>query len=120
MVSYRQLREPNNNDLQHGGFIMMSYEAMTAMTNEEISARISELSHSLYFATGSEWDELYKEYVNLTDIIDERYREKNQAEFDAFYEKYIKGKSWEEIDPKAWQCYSDWHKDMYGFRPRHI
>lgn len=99
---------------------MMTYEAMTAMTNAEISARISELSNALYFATGNEWDELYKEYVNLTDIIDERYREQNQAEFDAFYDRHIKGKSWEEIDPKAWQCYSDWHKDMYGFRPKHI
>lgn len=99
---------------------MMTYAAMTAMTNAEISARISELSNALYFAAGSEWDELYKEYVNLTDIFDERYREEQQAEFDAFYAKYIEGRKWEEIDPEAWQCYSDWHKDMYGFRPKHI
>jgi hypothetical protein len=26
----------------------------------------------------------------------------------------------EEIDPKAWDFYSDWHKDMYGYRPRTI
>ena len=98
----------------------MTYNEMLAMTNEELSARISELSHALYFATGDEYHKLHLEYVNLVDVLDERYREENQAEFDAFYNKYIKGRKWEEIDPEAWQCYSDWHKDMYGFRPKSI
>ena len=98
----------------------MTYKEMLAMSDAELSARISELSTALYIATGDEWDKLYKEYVNLTDVLDERYRERNQAEFDAFYKKHIEGKSWEEIDPEAWQCYSDWHKDMYGFRPKSI
>lgn len=99
---------------------MKTYNEMIAMTDSEISARISELSRALYIATGDEWDRLYKEYVNLTDIMDERYRERNQKEFDAFYEKHIKGRKWEEIDQEAWDCYSDWHKDMYGFRPKSI
>ena len=99
---------------------MKTYNEMIAMTDTEISARISELSAALYIATGDEWDTLYKEYVNLTDIMDERYRKRNQKEFDAFYERHIKGRTWEEIDPKAWDCYSDWHKDMYGFRPKGI
>ena len=99
---------------------MMKYEEMLAMTDAELSARISELSKELYFATGDEWHKLHLEYVNLTDVLDERYRERNQAEFDAFYAKHIDGKSWEEIEPEAWDFYSDWHKDMYGFRPHHI
>ena len=98
---------------------MMKYEEMLAMTDAELSARIKELSNALYFATGDEWDALYKEYVNLTDVLDERYRERNQSAFDAFYAKHIEGKAWEDIDPDTWQWYSDWHKDMYGFRPRH-
>lgn len=99
---------------------MKTYNEMIAMTDTEISARISELSTALCIASGDEWDRLYKEYVNLTNIMDERYRERNQKEFDAFYERHIKGKTWGEIDPEAWQCYSDWHKDMYGFRPHSI
>lgn len=100
---------------------MMTYEAATAMTNEELSARISELDYILMGDCTSEaWEEAYKERCVIISVTDERYREANQAEFDAFYAKYIEGRSWEEIDPEAWQCYSDWHKDMYGFRPKHI
>lgn len=100
---------------------MMTYEEMTAMTNAEISARISELDCVLMGDCTSEaWEKAYKERFQITDILNERYREENQTAFDAFYDKHIKGRSWEEIDPEAWQCYSDWHKDMYGFRPKHI
>lgn len=99
---------------------MMTYKEMLEMSDTELSARAKELSNALYVATGAVWDDLYKEYVNINDVLDERYRERNQVEFDAFYDKHIKGKSWEEIDPEAWQCYSDWHKDMYGFRPKSI
>ena len=100
---------------------MMTYEAMTAMTNAELSARMSELDYILMGdCTAEAWEAAYKERFQIVDILDERYKEANQAEFDAFYAKYIEGRSWEEIDPKAWEFYSDWHKDMYGFRPKHI
>jgi hypothetical protein len=99
---------------------MITYKEMLNMTDAELSAKARELSNALYVTTGAVWDDLYKEYVNINDVLDERYRERNQAEFNAFYKRHIKGKSWEEIDPEAWQCYSDWHKDMYGFRPKHI
>ena len=89
------------------------------MTNEAIAARLSELSIILEGNPCSDaWDVAYKEYNNLVAITDERYRQQNQEEFDDFYNKHIKGKTWEEINPDAWQCYSDWHKDMYGFRPK--
>lgn len=121
VVYYRQLREPNTTttDCMEENF-MMTYEAMTKMTDAELNKRIEELSKVLYVATGDEWDKAYVEYFNLVDIQNERYRERNQAKFDAFYAKHIQGKSWEEIDPEAWGFYSDWHKDMYGFRPKHI
>ena len=91
-----------------------------AMTNEEINARVNELSNILNGAIDDGWDKAYKEYSELRAIQDERYRAENQDAFNAFYEKNIKGRSWEEIDPEAWQFYSDWHKDMYGYRPRTI
>ena len=99
---------------------MITYNEMLNMTNAELSARAKELSDAMYVATGAVWDDLYKEYVNINDVLDERYRAENQTAFDAFYEKHIKGKSWDEIDPEDWGFYSDWHKDMYGFRPHHV
>ena len=59
-------------------------------------------------------------YIELLELESEEYREANQDEFDKFYKENIQGKSWNEIDPETWQFYSDWHKDMYGYRPRAI
>lgn len=59
-------------------------------------------------------------YLELTALEDAEYREANQSNFDAFYKEHIQGKAWEEIDQEDWDFYSDWHKDMYGFRPSHI
>lgn len=90
-----------------------------AMTDEQIRVRLNELHQVLDLQAGDEeWDRAYKEYLILMDIQDERYRMENQESFDAFYNKHIKGKRFSEIDPNAWTYYSDWHKDMYGFRPR--
>ena len=98
---------------------MMNYNTMTTA---DIRNRIHELTDILdhCYYTGEDSSEAYAEYSALSYILDERYREENQAEFDAFYEKHIKGKKWEEIDPEDWGFYSDWHKDMYGYRPRTI
>ena len=92
------------------------------MTNEEINGKIKEFSRILDSVSpvSDEWDEAYMEYNKLVAIQDERYREENADSFNAFYEKHIKGKKWEEIDPEAWVFYSDWHKDMYGYRPHSI
>lgn len=90
------------------------------MTNAEINHRINELSAILNGEINDDWDKAYSEYSKLRAIQDERYRAENQTAFDVFYEKHIKGRSWEEIDQEAWNTYSDWHKDMYGYRPRTI
>lgn len=97
---------------------MMNYNDMST---ESIKRRMGELTALLESPIDPEaWHEYYKEYSKLGAILDERYREENQSAFDAFYAKHIEGKSWEEIDPEAWDFYSDWHKDMYGFRPHHV
>lgn len=91
------------------------------MTNAEINKRLDELAEILESYIDPEpWREYYAEYEELDAILNKRYREANQNKFDAFYKKYIEGKTWEEIDPYTLQTYSDWHKDMYGFRPKSI
>ena len=100
---------------------MMTFDAIRTMTTENIKKRMRELSDILESPIDPEaWHEYYAEYNCYSAVLDERYREENQAEFDAFYKEHIEGRSWDEIDPDAWQCYSDWHKDMYGFRPKSI
>lgn len=105
-------------------FETMTYEEiMTTIPTEEIRQRIRQLTEILdatMYESGKVWHKAYSEYEELNAILDERYREENQAAFNAFYAEHIEGKSWEEIDPENWQFYSDWHKDMYGFRPKSI
>ena len=92
---------------------------MKNLTTAEIRTRMHELSAILEMGITEKWDEAYAEYEKLSAILDERYREENQEKFNAFYAEHIEGKEWEDIDPEIWGFYSDWHKDMYGFRPRH-
>lgn len=97
---------------------MMNFKAMT---DAEVDNRIRELMGVLDSGcTTNVWDDAWNEYTKLCAESNKRYRERNQAEFDAFYNKHIKGKTWDEIDQEAWDFYSDWHKDMYGYRPRTI
>lgn len=87
------------------------------MNDSEIKARIDELTQILDGYAKGDWGEAYSEYTKLNAILDERYRARNQADFDAYYKEHIKGKTKEEIDEKDWSFYSDWHKDMFGYRP---
>ena len=48
------------------------------------------------------------------------YYERNYKPFMEWTAKNISGKSFEDIAPETWDYYSDWHKDLYGFRPRYI
>lgn len=91
------------------------------MTNEAIRSRIRELEVVLNGDPCADaWSVAYGEYAALNAVLDERWRQENQADFDAFYAAHIEGKAWDEIDPNDWGFYSDWHKDMYGFRPHRI
>ena len=37
-----------------------------------------------------------------------------------FFQEHIEGKDFNELDPNLWEYYSDWHKEVYGFRPHAI
>ena len=60
----------------------------------------------------------YDEWADLCATEHEEYRERELPEITKYFEQYIKGKSWEELDRDRWDWYSDWHKDVFGFRPR--
>lgn len=92
------------------------------LTSKEINNRLTELSLILNSTSPSsdEWDKTYNEYNKLTVVLDERYREENAEAFNAYYKEHIEGKTWDNIDPNHWDFYSDWHKDMYGYRPHII
>lgn len=59
-------------------------------------------------------------YYELLAKEQAEYVKDNQEKFNLFYQTYIQGKKFEDIDPDNWDFYSDWHKDMYGFRPKCI
>ena len=86
------------------------------LSNKELNARIDELS---YFLDRSiDWDKNYDEYCMINSILDNRYREENMEAFEKFFFKHIYGKEWNQIDGEILDSYSDWHKDMFGYRPR--
>lgn len=77
--------------------------------------RLEELRKALMYTTDNE---LYKEYCELSAIQQEEYKQAHEPDLQRFFDNYIKGKSWKEINPQDWDYYSDYHKDVYGFRPR--
>jgi hypothetical protein len=50
----------------------------------------------------------------------ERYRRENEPKLRAYFAEHFEGKTWDEIDPDCWDWYSDWHKDVFGYRPHGI
>lgn len=55
-------------------------ENYNLMSDKEINDKIRELGNILncMFPMDDKWDETYKEYMKLSLISDERYRERNQ------------------------------------------
>ena len=65
-----------------------------------------------------EWDDAYDRYCELRAKEQEEYKAENIGKLKAFYDEHIAGKTWAEIDDDDWSWYSDWHKDVFGYRPR--
>jgi hypothetical protein len=51
---------------------------------------------------------------------DKKYREENEPKIREYFAKYIEGRTFNNIDPYDWEFYSDWHKDVFGYRPHGI
>lgn len=88
-----------------------------AMTDEEIQQRLDELSIIIADET---FPIKYRERYMLEYVRDERRKMKDENAFYDFYEEHIEGKDMDEIDEEDWEYYSDWHKELYGCRPKMI
>ena len=90
----------------------MSYEDGREIYHELYKTLESNLDKSCYDKRfESFYDECYRDYFKLASLNDEKYREYAEADFI----EYASHKNEPNFD---WDFYSDWHKDLYGFRPR--
>ena len=87
------------------------YETIKAMNRDERNALYNLLNVVLEGESGITWDIAYESYCELTAIEDNEYYERNIEAFRE-YESHMGEPDFD------WGTYSDWHKDMYGFRPR--
>ena len=60
----------------------------------------------------------YDEWSTLNDMEHAEYAQEQLPELERYFNTYIKGKSVNELGIERWDLYSDWHKDVFGFRPR--
>lgn len=94
----------------------VSRDDVKAMSHEERSALRSAASDEMeaYCYDAKDNEALYNAaracYWLIADVENEEYREENMAEFKA-YEARMNEPDFD------WGYYSDWHKDMFGYRP---
>ena len=60
----------------------------------------------------------YKEWIDLDDLAHREYTDDQLPGLKCYFNNYIKNRPINEIEPERWDWYSDWHKDVFGFRPR--
>ena len=91
----------------------VTYEEIKAMSKEERNALYEECRKVLDGPCNDLWQEVYDGvYSDLTEIEDREYREENMEAFRAYEQKMGEP----DFD---WSFYSDWHKDMFGYRPHY-
>ena len=95
---------------------VVAYEDIKAMNDEERRALRKMLDKALdgamYEDPNGVWDVAYPTYETLNYIEDEEYRERNMDAFRAYEAKMGEP----DFD---FGFYSDWHKDMFGYRPHY-
>lgn len=63
------------------------------------------------------------EYPKKADELqaqEDSYRAEEEPKIRKYFAEHFAGKTWEEIDGDDWSWYSDWHKDVFGYRPHGI
>ena len=93
------------------------YATLKNMTDEERRALNKVLEHAMETEDGLAYDFAYASWSMLYSIEDEEYYERNIESFRKWEEEHILSRSYDEITADDWGFYSDWHKDMYGYRP---
>ena len=96
-----------------------SMDSIRKMSDEEIRDAIRVLDSHLQLHSNDElFSPIYAVYLSYITVEQERYISENEEEFNKFYVNNINGKRYDEIEPEMLDWYSDWHKDMFGYRPR--
>lgn len=85
------------------------------------------LMDAVSYDTYPEWqsDLVQAVYWKASNEQDRRFKERNEDKVQAMFDRYFKGKTWEEIRSSEelydlWGSYSDYHKDVYGYRPHAV
>lgn len=87
----------------------LTVDDFIAMSDDAVSAIEKQLGHKMDAMTATDAEKGV--YWDILNYWDEKYYYDN---IDAFLE-YKSHMNEPDFD---WDFYSDWHKDMYGFRPR--
>lgn len=90
-------------------FTSAEYKALDKQSRRKAYDDISSLMDSRDYASDM-WSTLYEIYNWYCAVDDDEYREENMADFRA-YEARMNEPDFD------WDYYSDWHKDMFGYRP---
>lgn len=61
---------------------------------------------------GSNFEKVCEDIANISDLVNEQTKEKQ--ELNNYFDKYYGTDSFD------YDWYSDWHKDIYGYRPRFL
>ena len=101
--------EETLNDITRNDAFNISADEIIAMSKDERYALLKKCEEVLNRQDMDDWDEAYACYSEITAIMDREYREENMAEFKAYEAKMGQP----DFD---WDFYSDWHKDMFGYR----
>ena len=101
----------NNKNFSINKFV----EILNAEENERFL--LEEILNNL-LETNPDW------FINIEEEED-KYREENEPKVREIFEKYFQGRTWEEIKNneelyERWGFYSDYHKDVFGYRPHDI
>ena len=90
-------------------FTSAEYKALDKQSRRKAYDNIRKLMDDTDPASDT-WSAYYEIYCWYNAVDDEEYREENMAEFKA-YEARMNEPDFD------WDYYSDWHKDMFGYRP---
>lgn len=89
------------------------------MTNEQ-RERMNELNRELLWCEPEEFEVLYAEYEQLVAMDRQDYRKRNEGKLLEYFQKNILpyANNWGSVNEQDASFYSDWHKDVFGYRPR--
>ena len=92
---------------------------MVAITQQE-REELRELRTALdtIDPSSDEWSNAYARYEELSFKEHEQYKAESLPKLKEFYNEHISGKTFDTVDEDDWDFYSDFHKDVFGYRPR--